>query len=523
MSGSPAVENEMRADVARSRVAAIDVGTNAIRFLAVESDGGEGFHVLAETRLPIRLGHGVFGNGRIDAGAATEAVEGLATVNRQIRELSIGRYRAVATSAVRESPDRRGFVRRVREEAGIRLEVIAGAEEIRLVHTAVRRRITLGVDPWLLIELGGGSVEIALVDASRILWSETHAMGAVRLVELFARGGEDPGRFSRLVEEYASTIRLPDRIIGRPVDGLIATGGNSEAIARICRSGSESAGTQSVSLSEVRKLIGELAAMSVQDRQRSYGLRADRADVILPAAIVYAVLLERVGAREMLVPGGGVKEGIVVELLQGRRERLETRQKGIEDDALALGRKFLFDENHGQQVARLASALFDQLKPIHGMGEKERRILRTAALLHDVGGFVSYKGHHKHSMYLIARAELPGFTPREMHLMGAIARYHRKAAPSTLHPEFSQLPAADRERVRRCAALLRVADALDKEHRQKIQDVNVSVKGRIVQIRVEGANDLLLEQWALKKKDDLFRDVFSFQITLLGAGEPGHE
>ncbi|MGO9309071.1 MAG: HD domain-containing protein [Spirochaetia bacterium] len=503
------------------RVAAIDVGTNAIRFYAAESDEREGFHVVGETRVAVRLGHGVFSSGQIEAGAAAEAAAGLAQAARQMSELAVGRYRAVATSAVRESQNRRAFLRQVREVSGLRLEVISGSEEIRLVHAAVKRRMALGRGAWVLVELGGGSVEIALVDDSRVSWSETHAMGAVRLMEMFVRGNSEPKEFSRLIQEYAATIRLPAKIAERGVRGFLATGGNIESIARICPwKLSPSGGPLTVSVPEVRELIGKLSRMSVAGRQKEYDLRADRADVIVPAAIVYAHLAERLGATEIVLPGGGVREGIVYDLLERRGVRRDAAAAVI-DDALLLGRKFLFDEKHAVHVARLAGSLYDQLSHVHGMGERERRLLTAAALLHDVGGVVSLKSHHKHALYLIARSELPGFSAREMFMVGTIARYHRKAPPSPLHHEFAQLSLADRHRVRLLAGMLRIADALDKEHWQKIQGIVVVRKGTEVQIRASGADDVLLEQWALRKKDDLFREVFGLDVTLTRNGAVG--
>lgn len=501
------------------RVAAIDVGTNAIRFFAVESDDHEGMHVVGETRMAVRLGHGVFSSGQIDAAAAAEAAAGLVQAARQMAELSIERYRAVATCAVRESRNRRAFVRQVNEASGLRLEVISGSEEIRLVHAAVKRRMPLGKDTWVLVELGGGSVEIALADDSRVSWSETHAMGAVRLMEMFVRGNSEPKEFSRLIQEYAATIRLPAKIVDRGVKGFIATGGNIESIARICHgSRNQEKGPLTISVAEVRDLIGKLSRMTVGERQKEYDLRADRADVIVPAAIVYAHLADRLGATEIVVPGGGVREGIVYDLLDRGGARRKT-DAGVIEDVLLLGRKFLFDEKHALHVARLAGSLYDQLAHVHGMGDRERRLLVAAALLHDVGGVVSLKSHHKHALYLIARSELPGFTAREMFIVGSIARYHRKAPPSPLHQEFAQLSLADRQRVRLLAGLLRVADALDKEHRQKIQDIVVVRKGNGVQIRASGADDLLLETWALKKKDDLFREVFGLEVALTRDGD----
>jgi exopolyphosphatase / guanosine-5'-triphosphate,3'-diphosphate pyrophosphatase len=505
------------------RVAAIDVGSNAIRFFAAEADGREGFHVLGETRVAVRLGHGVFSSGQIEPSAAAEAVAGLVQAARQMTELSIERYRAVATSAVRESRNRRAFVRQVSEASGLRLEVISGSEEIRLVHAAVRRRMALGKDTWFLVELGGGSVEIALVDDARVSWSETHAMGAVRLMEMFVRGSSEPKEFSRLIQEYAETIRLPTRIGDRGAKGFVATGGNIESISRICQgTGSQDGGPRTLSIGEVREVIVKLSRMSAGERQKEYDLRADRADVIVPAAIIYAHLAERLGAAEIVIPGGGVREGIVYDLLMRPGVRRES-QAAVVDNALLLGRKFLFDEKHALHVARLAGSLYDQLASVHGMGDRERRLLVTAALLHDVGGVVSLKSHHKHALYLIARSELPGFSAREMFIAGTVARYHRKAPPSPLHHEFAQLSLADRQRVRVLAGLLRIADALDKEHRQKIQGIKIVRTETGVQIKASGADDILLEQWALRKKDDLFREVFGLDVSLSrdGAGADG--
>jgi len=344
-------------------------------------------------------------------------------------------------------------------------------------------------------------------------------MGAVRLMEMFVRGNSEPKEFSRLIQEYAATIRLPARIAERGTKGFIATGGNIESIARICQGGRDPReGLLSVSVDEVRELTRKLSRMSPAERQKEYDLRADRADVIVPASIVYTHLAERLGASALVVPGGGLREGIVFDLLERRGVRREA-ETGVIEDALLLGRKFLFDEKHALHVARMAGSLYDQLVHVHGMGDRERRLLVAAALLHDVGGVVSLKSHHKHALYLIARSELPGFSAREMYVVGCIARYHRKAPPSPLHHEFAQLSLADRNRVRLLAGLLRIADALDKEHRQKIQAITVVRRGTGIQIRARGADEVLLEQWALRKKDDLFREVFGLDVTLTKDGD----
>jgi exopolyphosphatase / guanosine-5'-triphosphate,3'-diphosphate pyrophosphatase len=455
----------------------------------------------------------VFTDGRINPGAAAAAADGLAQVSLRMNDLAITRYRAVATSAVRESTNRREFLRRIRDRVGMRLEIISGSEEIRLVHAAVRRRVALGADPWVLVELGGGSVEIALADGEKVRWSETHAMGAVRLMQLFAHAGKESAGFTRLVQEYVATIRIPEKLKAG-AKGLIGTGGNIDALARLRAGTAGGQGPLRISRADLRQTIEELSRLSVEERMRRFGLRPDRADVIVPAAIVYEHLAGLVGAEEIIVPGGGVREGIVFDLMERLTHRQDSREKQAVEDAVQLGRKFLFDEIHARHVAYLAVSLFDQLSDVHALGASERRFLATAAILHDVGGFVSYKGHHKHSQYLISRSELPGFTPREMLIVGTIARYHRKGAPSSLHPEFALLSPAQRARVRKLSALLRIADALDKEHRQKITRIQVSAEDGQVRIRAEDADEVLLEQWALDKKDEVFREVFGMSVTL---------
>jgi exopolyphosphatase/guanosine-5'-triphosphate,3'-diphosphate pyrophosphatase len=502
------------------RVASIDVGTNAIRFFAVEMDGDAVSRVLAETRFPVRFGHGVFATGRLSAEAVTEAMDGLQQTAVQMKDLGIQKYRAVATSAVRESPNRREFVRTVKRRTGISLEVISGPEEMRLVHAAVTRRFLLGADQWIMVELGGGSVEVALASSTRIHWCETHAMGAVRLLELFAPGGKETKDFLELLTEYVATIRLSSRARSIAVRGFIATGGNIEVLARIAAESEEKSDPPRLSLPELRAVVQKLSRMTAEDRMRSFDLRQDRADVILPAAVVYQHLAEVFGAEEILVPGGGIREGIVFDLAEKVGGGRPVREESMVEDAVAIGRKYSFDEAHSVHVARLAGQLFDQLTSTHGLGARDRRLLIAAAILHDIGDFVSLKGHHKHSLYLISRAELSGFTPREMFLVGNIARYHRKGAPTVRHAEFAFLSNADRERVRRLAALLRIADALDKEHREKIRRVEVSQHDGRIEIAAGRSGDLLLERWALEKKSDLFRRVFGAEVKLVSQEDP---
>ena len=518
------IEQAPAAVAAPPRLAAVDMGSNAIRFLAAEVVGGRELRVLANDRRAVRLGHGVYLSGRLDGAAMDAAVQALGAFRLELDRLGIGvaQLRAVATSAVRESSNRAELLARVRRETGITIDVISGSEEARLVHLAVAARVPLGDRRWLLVDLGGGSVEVSVVDQHGILWSESHTMGSVRLLEALTETGDDPGRFRRLLQEYVSTLRIPLVATREPIAGYIATGGNIETLAKLGGDQDE-IGVATLRLDTLRVLIEKLAGLSFRQRVDELGVREDRADVILPAAMVYERLAVLGGAEEILVPHVGIREGVLLDLASrlgdGRDER-ERREREVAASALAVGRKYLFDEAHGLQVARLALFLFDQLAPLHDLDLAARRLLHAAALLHDIGQFVSYQSHHKHSLYLLSNTELPGFSEHEMQLVGNIARYHRKSEPAAHHPFFVQLDQGEQELVRRLAAILRLADALDREHLQRVQEVRAALGRGEVTLWIEGAGDLLLEGWSLKRKAQLFSSVYGSKVRLrLSAAE----
>lgn len=504
----------------QSRVAAIDVGSNAIRYVVAEvSDSGRYTEIESE-RIAVRLGTDVFTRERrfrpetIEAGTAA-----LTRIRRRIDDLGISHYRAVATSAVRESRNGGELVERIRRESGIHLETISGSEEARLVWIAVGNRIDFGDARWLMVDLGGGSVEISVVDGGGILWSESHTLGSVRLLEAF-REEELSGSakdYQELLERYTHALKVP-RAVGewRPT-GTIATGGNIEALADLAGAPTDHRGVSRLRLSDLRAVIARLGELSVEQRIRKLGLREDRADVILPAAVVYERVAELVQAEEIFVPRVGVKEGLVLDLVDeltnevahsGRREH-ETHAA-----ALTLGRRFQFDEVHGRQVATLSLELFDQLRELHGLKRRDRNLLMAGALLHDIGQYVSYRRHHKHSMYLIANSELPGMSPKDLQLVALLARYHRRSEPKSTHAEFEALRAEDQETVRKLAAILRVADALDREHVERVSGLHARIEDDVVMLELETRGTLTLEAWALRAKGRMFESVFGLPLEI---------
>lgn len=499
------------------RVGCVDTGSNAIRFLVAEFNGPSEFETLAYQRVPVRLGHQVFLTGQLAPKAMDGAVAAFTSFRDQMKDLELDAFRAVATSAVREANNGQELVDRLQDETGIELERISGSEEARLVHLAVASRVDLAGGQWILTDLGGGSVEVSLVDDMGMLWSESHTMGSVRILEELSQGKADPRGFQSILSEYVSTLRIPSPAQYWAPAGFVATGGNIEALADLAGIPRAPNGVARLPTSDLRSAIDLLARLSFRERITQLELREDRADVILPAAMVYHHLARLAEAEEIIVPGVGVKEGILLDLVDDLISHTthEVRQEQqITKAAISFGRRFMFDEAHGLHVARLALSIFDQLSGLHGLRSEDRRLLLAASVLHDIGAFVAHKRHHKHSLYLLSYSELPGFSDNDMLMVANIARYHRKNIPREHHAEFMLLSEPDRERTTVLSAILRVADALDRAHLQSVEKIEVGVGKKSISLRLHGIGGMLLERWAVSRKSALFSRTFGRSVSI---------
>ena len=299
------------------RVAAIDAGSNAIRFVVADFAAPDSYTIVHRLREPIRLGHRVFTDGDLDDETMARAVAAFRLFRREIDRLGVERFRAVATSATREASNRDRFLDAVHAESGIALEPISGDEEARLVHRAVRSRVDLSRGRWILVDLGGGSVEIALVDETGILWSESYQVGTVRLLESLAAPEGCHDSLRAWVRRQLQALTIPAPQVYRGPTAFAATGGNIEAIATLALSYPDPLKLAILPTSRLDAVIHLLSSMTVAERIHELRLRPDRADVILPAALVYKHLAEAVGAEQIVVPSVGVKEGVLQEVAGG--------------------------------------------------------------------------------------------------------------------------------------------------------------------------------------------------------------
>lgn len=460
-------------------LAAIDAGSNAIRVMIAMATGPGELEVVASERVPVRLGRNTFVRGALDGRTIDAAFAAFARFRKLFDEHHVSHYRAVATSALRNASNREDLIDRLWRDLGLELEVIDGEEEARLVRKAVLHRLRARKEPEMIADLGGGSLEVLFGGGAEWLISSMR-IGTVRMLETFGIKGALSEDEARMIRRFvASTLHgsLPDDVLARTPASAVACGGNAEALADLF-GGRDKRGLPTLPLSALEKNLPALIEADLKTRASRYGIRRDRAEVIAVAGLVFATLGELLGIDQFAVPNVGIRDGVLLDLAESAVGELSASR---EPAALAAARTFAarigHNTEHGEHVRRIAAQLFDQLEPLHEMPEEMNTVLQLAALLHDVGEVVHRKSHHKHSEYLIRQGRIPGLDSPTRELVAAVARAHRKSMPTDgKHATYSSLDAAQKQQVRKLAAILRIADALDTDHRHGVVAVNAEVK-----------------------------------------------
>ena len=516
-------------------LAAIDVGSNAMRLKIIEVKADGTVEEVHQHRAPVRLGHEVFLTGFLNENVIEKAIEAFGEFREVIENAKVHTTRAIATSATREAINGDNLVERIYNSSGVQLDRISGGEEARLVQLAVTRKIDLRNKVALVIDIGGGSVEFDVIDHGSIVYSNSLRLGTVRLQETFLRTDTVSDLQILLLRAYMEQLleTTLEAINQHEIDIVLGTGGNVEELGR--QIGVE-AGNEGfpedvpfIPLRDFQRFVKEISRLSVKERMERYGMRPDRADVILPASLVLTEVVSNIiGTRGLYAANVGLKDGVLVEMADRYRNSWDVTSEAAEiiRAATALGHKYHFHLGHAKQVRYLAELLFDQLQPIHQLASESRMLLSIAATLHEIGGYVNPFSHHKHSYYLIQNSEIVGLNDTHLELIANIARYHRKAFPHPhkhSHFHFQALSYTEKEQVTKLAAILRIADALDHQHKSIIEDLKVKISDDAIEIDVRSLDACLLERWHLQEKGKLFVHTFGRSIRLLVNGKTGEE
>jgi exopolyphosphatase / guanosine-5'-triphosphate,3'-diphosphate pyrophosphatase len=498
----------------QERIGVIDLGSNTTRLMVMGYTSHHSFKLLDEVRETVRLAEGLDDDGQLKPTPVARGVEVMKLFHSFCRATGVRRIVPVATSAVRDATNQAEFLLRVERESGLKLRVLSTEEEAYYGYLGAANALDLR--DAFLVDIGGGSTEVTAIRGRAFLRSFSAPAGAVRFSERYVRS--DPiskTDFKELEAAAAAIFAEVDWLSNTSGSSLVGIGGTIRTLADIDQKARhyslDRVHGYTFSCERLESIVEMLRGMNQRQREDMPGLSRDRADLILAGALIVRQLMRRGRFAEITVSGQGLREGIFYEhFLVGETPPLFADMRGFSVQNLA--RVYNYEAIHAAKVRELSLSLFDQLRPLHGYGEWERELLGYAATLHDIGAVVSYYDHHKHGAYLIINSALQGFNHREIALLALLVRYHRKGAV-TVEQYHDVLHSSDSTRIARLAALLRLAEYLERSKSQVIQGLQVEL-GDTIRVVTRAIGDATVEIWDANRSGGLFKKAFGREIEI---------
>lgn len=506
------------------RLAAIDIGTNSLHMIVVRVRPDLSFEIIDREKEMVRLGAGGLDGKALAPAAMQSALQVLSTFRRLAESHGVERIRAVATSAVREAENGGEFLKAIFEQTGIRARIISGKEEARLIHLAAAYGVGLANEVGVTVDIGGGSVEITHGAGLTLATGRSFKLGVIRLTERFVKSDPISERDERKMVRYieAELKTYLKGIAESGFDRVVGTSGSILSVGTIAAAEEDgvvptSLRNRRISAKQVHRVRKTVCGVGVQKRMLVPGLEPRRADIAVAGSILLDVILRRLGADELTLCDMSLREGIVLDYIARHRKEIahveqypDVRRRSV----IELAERCNWAADHAQCIASLALALFDATRSVHALTDREREWLEFAALLHDIGVHISYERHHKHSYYLIRNGDLRGFEPTDIEMIALIARYHRRAVPMRAHEEFGELSKKRRHTVRTLAAILRLAESLDRSHSQIVAGIAFDDRGDDALLTLQTTDDAELELWAAARHAAPFEAVIGKPVHL---------
>jgi exopolyphosphatase/guanosine-5'-triphosphate,3'-diphosphate pyrophosphatase len=516
-------------------LAAIDIGTNSIHMVVVCIEPAlPAFTIIAKEKDTVRLGDRDPKTGDLTPQAMNRAIAALQRCQDLAKSFHVEQIVAVATSAVREAPNGRDFLKRVDSELGLFVNLISGQEEARRIYLGVLSGMEFSSQPHIIIDIGGGSTELILGDRHEPRFLSSTKVGAVRLTAEFV--SSDPisdrefnylrayirGRLERPIEELLATLKPGEQ------PQLVGTSGTIETLAEI--HAKEKLGMvpnplrgYELSYQSVQDLVNRLAKMNYAERADVPGMSDKRSEIILAGSLILLEAMSLLGVESLVIGERALREGVIVDwmlahgLIEDRlRYQGEVRQRSV----LKVAQKYQVNREYSDRVAKFALGLFDQTQGhLHQWDGEARELLWAAAILHNCGLYVSHSAHHKHSYYLIRNGELLGYTEAEIEVIANLARYHRRSKPKKKHDNYNNLPSKQhRQLVDQVSPLLRLAVALDRRQIGAIHQVQCEYLPEQKELHLHlqpshPQDDCSLEIWSLNDKKDVFEAEYGVKLV----------
>ncbi len=504
--------------------AVIDIGSTAIRMVIAEIFSEGSWRIVDRAEKPVSLGRDVFVNGKISRNSMMQSLQILGGFREilkgwQIEEENI---QVIATSAIREARNRDNFIDRVAVKTGLKISIAEGIEENRLTYMAVQWAIqelkgSISRSNSIIIEVGGGSTEVMVLHRGKMAAAHSLNIGTVRMDQQITSTSGQNYNLQRFLHERVNTMceMLETEVKMLGLKYFIAVGGDARIAARqIGRVIRENYSI--IEKEDFAAFVHQLQNWTLDQIVQELQIPYTDAEMLLPGLFIYFLFLERTSAERLIVPSVSIREGVLLSVASGPDP--VTKQNFVSQvvaSAKGLGRKYHYDEEHANHVTKLSLSLFDSLMEEHGLDQHARLLLHISAILHDIGSFVNTSGHHKHSQYLVSNSEIFGLHRDDIIIVSNVLRYHRKSLPQPSHRSYISLSRKERVLVMKLAALLRVADALDRAHSQRISKFTIEQRETEVVLNCEYQGDISLERMALDYKGNLFEEVYGLKVVIV--------
>ncbi len=510
----------------RETVAAIDVGSNFLRMMVAEITEDGKILPLEDVWKPTQIGRDTFATGEIGIQSIHTSCETLKGFQLLMKDYRIKHYQAVATSGVREAQNREYVLDQIRVRTGLKVSIINNAEERFYAFKALRDNLAnipqMRHEGILIISIGMGGVEISVYKEGSLQFTEYVKVGSLRLMEILADLERQTLDFPRVIEEFLeSNIYLLESLNSNlDIKNVIGLGGELNSILSLCRINKLTSEEKYLQRDVLEKMYARLHTMTTEQIISTYHLHRNEAEILVPSAIIFRRFLRTTKAEGIHVPMVSLRHGLLAHMVD---EWLDTTRKydfinDIVSSVRYLGRKFHFDEVHAAQVENLALNIFDHMKRIHKLGDRERLYLQVAAILHDVGKYINIKQHDMHSCNIIRYQEIMGFSNREINLIANVARYHSEENPHRWHDNYRLLDEEDKIIVSKLAAILKFADALDISHKKQVESLDITVSGRDICFTIQVHGEVLLENWDFNSHATFFEEVYGLKPILKRKG-----
>lgn len=494
----------------------VDIGSHSVRLDLFEV-AGEKHRLLENLIRPLNLGIDVFRHGRVSVPTLNQLVLIMESFRRKLDEYAVTSVRVVATSAIREAFNRELVISRVRHDTGMEIEILEAQEEARITFLALRaelaERIDFAQSSGIAFIVGTGSLIVVYFENGLLRFSEAVTVGTVRIVDELGLTAFNSERVIEILNSVAIGQRIRESSGFDPERALlvIGIGAGIRLLTREARSGGRG-GPLLLAPEKARQLARAAIEADPAELAAAYSIPDHLAMSFAPCGNMVEYFLDEFNCSHFICPELTTRTALLAELIrQNRGEEPDPFLADMTASAENIAEKYRFDRDHAESVTTAALQIYDKLRRYYDFAPRSRIWLQIAAMLHDIGRYVDIQGHHKHSYYLIMNSQLPGLSPAEKRIVATVARYHRNAGPKPSHAEYVALSADEKVSVLKLAAILRVADALDRTHSHRLRKMKLKIRGDELLIQVPDADDFGLEKIYLELKGNLFREVFGLR------------